>query len=119
MENDTKKKPARVRPRQIITRMTEDEFSAYQKRVEASKLSSQKYSLRCLLDDEKIYVIEDMPELIRQLKAIGNNLNQIARAANAGDKEPPAAVTELKQGVGELWQLLRRLRNPEKAPGGR
>lgn len=119
MENGTKNKPTRVRPRQIITRMTEDEFSTYQQRVKASKLSSQKYSLRCLLDEEKINVIEDLPELMRQLKAIGNNLNQIARAANAGDKEPPAAVTELKQGVGELWQLLRRLRNPAKAPGGR
>ena len=119
MENVTKKKPTRIRPKQIITRMTDDEFSTFEKRVEASKLSSQKYSLRCLLDSEKINVIENLPELMRQLKAIGNNLNQIARAANSGGKEPPAAVAELQQGVKELWQSLKRFRNPEKAPEGR
>ena len=109
----------RTRAKEVRIRMTDDEFSTYKERLESSKMTAQKYGLRCLLDDEKINVIEDMPELMRQLKAIGNNLNQIARAANSGGKEPPAAVAELQQGVKELWQSLKRFRNPEKAPDGR
>ena len=109
----------RTRAKEVRIRMTDDEFATYKERLELSKMTAQKYGLRCLLDNEKINVIEDLPELMRQLKAIGNNLNQIARAANSGDKEPPAAVAELQQGVGELWQLLKQLRNPVKAQDAR
>ena len=106
MEGTTK----RTRPKQIIIRMTETEFSTYQNRLEQSKLTAQKYCLRCLLDNEKINVIENMPDLIRHLKGIGNNLNQIARAVNSGEREPTAAVNELGNGVNELWQLLKQFR---------
>lgn len=97
----------RTRERKITVRMTEDEYQKYQTRLEKSKLKNQEYGLRCLLN-HPINVVENMPELIRQLKAIGNNLNQIARAANAGQAMPPV-VTELEQEVSQLWQLLKSL----------
>ena len=97
----------RTRAKEVKTRMTEEEFQKYQARLEKSKLTGNSYGLHCLLN-HKINVVEDVPELIRQLKAIGNNLNQIARATNAGNVIPPPAVAELDEGVKELWQWLRR-----------
>ncbi|MBP8599405.1 MAG: MobC family plasmid mobilization relaxosome protein [Selenomonas sp.] len=47
-----------------------------------------------------------MPEMLRQLKAIGNNLNQIARAANSGFQAPPV-TREIQEEVDLLWQLLK------------
>lgn len=52
-------------------------------------------------------VIEDMPEILRHLKAIGNNLNQIARAANAG-YPMPASINQLEDEVTLLWRLLKQ-----------
>ena len=89
--------------------MTETEYEKYQKRLQKSKMTGNEFGLSCLLN-HKINVIENLSELIRQLNVIGNNLNQIARAANKGVLNPPLAVMALQKGVDELWQLLRLLK---------
>lgn len=94
---------------QILVRMTEDEEEKFEKRLAKSKLNKNDFCIKCLLN-HPINVIEEMPELIRQLKAIGNNLNQITRSANAGISTPPPVVEEVKKGVDDLWRLLRRLK---------
>lgn len=86
--------------------MTEEEYSQYQERLNRSNLSGNDFGIHCLLN-HKINVIEGVPELTRQLRGIGNNLNQIARAANSG-QPIPSVVTDLQEGVKELWQWLRR-----------
>lgn len=98
----------RTRPRQIIIRMKDDEYALYEKQLEKSKLTGNSFGIKCLLD-HPINVIENMPELIRQLKMIGNNLNQLTRAVNSGYTIPPE-VESLQKGVDELWQLLRQLK---------
>lgn len=99
----------RNRRRQILIRMSDDEIAIFKKRLEKSKLKQNDFSVKCLLC-QPINVVEDMPELIRQLKSIGNNLNQIARAINSGQATPIQAVTDLEEGVGKLWRLLRSLK---------
>ena len=42
------------------------------------------YVLRCALG-KKIIVAEGLTDVVRQQKAIGNNLNQLARLANQGE----------------------------------
>ena len=101
----------RKRTREIKIRMDEIEYAAYQKQLEKSAMSGNDYGIKCLLN-HKINVIENMPELIRQLKAIGNNLNQIARAANNGQPVPP--TTEIQEGVKELWQWLKRAKGADR-----
>lgn len=89
--------------------MTAEEYQAYQARLVSSQLTSNSFGLHCLLN-HKINVIHQLPELVRQLKAIGNNLNQIARAANSGQATAPPVVAELDKAVIELWQWLRRVK---------
>ena len=106
-KNATKEVPtmARKRMHEIKIRMTDDEYIIYQERLDRAGMSGNDYGISCLLD-HNINVIENMPELIRQLKGIGNNINQLARAANAGQSIPPV-VGELTKGVDQLWQWLK------------
>lgn len=97
----------RKRERKVTIRMTSQEYQTYQVRLKQSNLSGNTFGLHCLLN-HKINVIEELPELIRQLKGIGNNLNQLARAANQGQATPVPAVTALDEGVKKLWLWLRR-----------
>lgn len=106
---EEKRKPIRKRPHQVIVRMDEKEFSQYKQRLDTSKMVGNSFGIRCLLG-QQINVVENMPELIKQLKAAGNNLNQIARAANSGQPIPWEAVDQMKEGVQAVWQWLKSVR---------
>ena len=95
----------RNRKNQILIRMSDAEFSQYQNRRARSGKSGNAFCLACLLN-HPIRVVEHLPEMLRQLKAIGNNLNQIARAANAGFEAPPI-TQEIQEEVELLWRLLK------------
>ena len=96
----------RTRHNQILIRLNDEEFTKYQKRLGLSGKSGNDFSLACLLN-HPITVIENIPDMIRHLKAIGNNLNQIARAANAGFQTPPI-ITQIQKEVDLLWRLLKQ-----------
>ena len=78
-----------------------------------SKMTAQKYGLRCLLDSDKIKVTENASQIFRHLAAIGNNLNQLARANNSDQIIPPETVEIVKKESEILWRLLKP-GNPEK-----
>ena len=44
-----------------------------------------------------------------ELAAIGRNINQIARRANAGDSLYQADIQEIREKLDEIWQLQRRI----------
>ena len=64
-------------------RTTEEEKSIIMKKVDASDLSISEYLRRCALG-KQIVVVNGLDDLARELRAIGNNLNQITRAVNSG-----------------------------------
>ena len=103
---EEKRKPIRKRPHQVIIRMDENEFSQYKLRLDTSKMAGNSFGIRCLLG-QPINVVANMAELIKQLKAAGNNLNQIARAANSGQTVPWDAVEEMQKGVQAVWLWLK------------
>lgn len=56
----------------------------------------------------KIIVINELPEMITELRRIGNNINQLTRLAN----EKIITVIDLKElrmEVNNIWQLLKQL----------
>ncbi len=99
----------RKRQRQIIIRVTEDEANIFKTRLAKTKLKQNNFAIKCLLN-HPVYAIENMQDLLLQLKALGNNLNQIARAINSGKTIPPPAISELAGGVNELWRFLKLLK---------
>ena len=95
----------RNRSNQILIRLSDEEFAKYQTRLSRSQKSGNAFCLACLLN-HPIRVIENMPDILRQLKSIGNNLNQIARAANVGFQTPPV-IPQLQKDINLLWRLLK------------
>ena len=74
----------RKRNKTISIRCTDDEYSRVHRRAQEHGMKLSDYVLRCALG-KKIIVAEGLTDVVRQQKAIGNNLNQLARLANQGE----------------------------------
>lgn len=74
----------RKRNKTIAIRCTDDEYRRVHRRAQEHKMKLSDYVLRCALGKKNI-VAEGLAEVVRQQKAIGNNLNQLARLANQGE----------------------------------
>ena len=67
----------------ITVRCTVDERDKIKARADSHSLSLSDFVLRSALG-KKIVVVNGLDEVVRQMKAIGNNINQLARAVNEG-----------------------------------
>ena len=80
-------------------------------KIEHKALSSYRtvstYLRDCSLGKE-ITVIPGVDFLVSELRRIGNNLNQLARAVNSG-YAGVVDLTEIQKGVKEIWQSLNSL----------
>ena len=74
----------RNREIQIKFRMSEEEAEQLRKKVELSGKSMQEYLLNCALE-KPITNTDGIKEIAPELKRVGNNLNQTARALNEID----------------------------------
>ena len=88
-------------------RATEEEKDRIMKKVDASGLSISEYLRRCALD-KKIVAVNGLDDVARELRAIGNNLNQITRAVNSGYIQA-VNLQETEEVLGQLWQSLNSL----------
>lgn len=71
----------RRRNRTIAIRCTEEEYQRIHDKAEQYGLRLNDFVIRSALD-KKIIVAEGLNEIVKQQKAIGRNLNQIATLAN-------------------------------------
>ena len=88
-------------------RATEEEESIIMKKVDASDLSISEYLRRCALG-KQVVAVNGLDDVARELRAIGNNLNQITRAVNSGYIQA-VNLQETEEVLGQLWQLLNSL----------
>ena len=88
-------------------RATEEEKCRIMKKVDASDLSISEYLRRCALD-KPVIVMEGVDQIAYELRAIGNNLNQITRAVNSGYVQA-VNLQETEEVLGQLWQSLNSL----------
>ncbi|WP_051589037.1 plasmid mobilization relaxosome protein MobC [Ruminococcus sp. NK3A76] len=73
----------RKRNKTISIRCTEDEYNRVHSRAEKYGLKLNEFILKTALG-RKIIVAEGLADVVRQQKAIGNNLNQLTRLAHEG-----------------------------------
>lgn len=80
---------SRHRKKELHIRMTDQEWSLLRMRVSETDLSQQQFCLSLILGREIPPPRHpDLSRIRRELNAIGNNINQLARAANSGDRIP-------------------------------
>ena len=73
----------RKRNKTISIRCTETEYEKVHQRAEKHGLKLNEFVLKTALG-KKIIVAEGLADVVRQQKAIGNNLNQLTRLAHEG-----------------------------------
>lgn len=98
---------SRRRIRQIVIRLTDEEFARIKKKVAASGMRQQEYLLRAILN-QRIVSTDGLKELVPQLKRIGVNLNQLTRLANAGFPIEAEALQSIRLELNEQWRLLKQ-----------
>ena len=88
----------------IPIRVTEKELQAIDEAAKKAKKNRTEYLISAALGKE-ITVINDLREMLTQLKRIGNNLNQLTRKANAHEVEV-VDLTEINNSMGEIYRAI-------------
>lgn len=130
----SKKTPARKRPKEWKTRVTEEEYRKLKKEVKQLGMTCQEYGEQALFhrtmltrEDRAVLdeMLEETKEIKLQLRRIGNNLNQLARTANmTGNIEAVRELEQLQEDLDyygreadDIWQSLKRLQNRRRPKG--
>ena len=102
------------RPKQVMFRMSEEEAQMLQKKVEESGLRQQDYILMAVLG-KKIFNLEGILEITKELKRQGQNLNQLTKKLyEIGYVDYRHELPQLKKELDNVWQQLRQfLQNQE------
>ncbi len=88
--------------------LSESEYRHLKKLKEASGLTTSNI-IRKLLKGVEVTPrpTEHTVALLRELSAIGNNINQIARTANATQSVSTAQLNEVQRLLGEAWKMIK------------
>lgn len=89
--------------KRLNCRVTEREYKNFEKKVEKSKLTKSEFMRKSILEKD-IIVIDDVKELVSQIKAIGINLNQLTRAVNSGEISDIRELKEMKSDLDYVWR---------------
>lgn len=97
----------RTRAKQVVIRMSEEEYAAMKNKVEASGMKQSEYLIKCITN-KNVTNTDGMKELAIQLKRVGVNLNQIAEALNSTGYYDYRLITQNQKELNEIWQLLKQ-----------
>lgn len=101
----------RKRNHQINVRLDENELKKLEKKVAKSGITREAY-IRKVLNGSKVYPTPPVEfyDLIREVRRIGNNINQLTRMSNAGEKLDVMllnnALAELDKVEDVMWQAF-------------
>jgi len=88
-------------------RASEKERQELKLRAKKAKMSKSDYIRHCVFNKE-ITVIDGLEDFAKQLKAIGNNLNQLTTRVNMGHFEA-INLAETKVQLGRIYELMTAL----------
>ena len=100
----------RKRPIKISLRLNEQEHEHLKQQAALSGYPMEQF-LRTLIANEKMRPRppNEYAEIRRQLAAIGNNINQIARTVNARGFASHEDIDAVVSAQREIWQIMERL----------
>ena len=96
-------------------RIASRDLDTIKKKAKQARLSQSEYVTRCCLG-RQVVVIEDLKEVTKQLRAIGNNLNRLTVLANMGRVEI-SNMDGLTQELANVSTALREIQ--ERGRGSR
>ena len=100
----------RKRMIKISVRLNEQEHAHLKRLSETSGLKMEPLIRQLILGRElKPHPPENLAALLRQMSAMGNNINQIAKVANSSKFIRSEDIEAIQKMQGELWQAIRDL----------
>ncbi len=87
--------------KQFSIRISEQDLEAIRRKAAQAHMSQSDYVTACCLR-KQIVILDGLKEVLRQQKAIGNNLNQLAVLANMGKVQ----LANLDAAAREFAKLL-------------
>ncbi len=97
----------------IILRISSADKNKILKKMKQANISNMSAYIRKIAIDGMIIrlQISEIKELLRLMRIFGNNLNQIAKAANSTKYVTKREVEEIKEYQDKIWQLLKTILN--------
>ncbi|MDK2812798.1 MAG: hypothetical protein PWQ08_53 [Clostridiales bacterium] len=86
-------------------RIASGDLETIRQKAKQARLSQSDYVTRCCLG-RQVVVVEDLKEVLKQQRAIGNNLNQLTVLTNMGR----VSVANLDEAAKELKKISETLR---------
>lgn len=101
------------RTRSVQVRLTQEEYDFIEEKYRLSGYKSKSEFMRIAFFDTLIvkFSSDDMQELLRLVRSISNNVNQITIRVNSTDKVYVEDMNNIKDGVEKIWQQLRYFRS--------
>lgn len=95
-------------PHHISAWLSESDYRHLKKLMDASGLTTSNI-IRKLLEGVEVTPrpTEHTIALLRELSAIGNNINQIVHTANATQSVSTAQLNEVQRLLGEAWRMVK------------
>ena len=88
-------------------RIASSDLGTIKQKAKQARLSQSDYVTRCCLG-RQVVVIEDLKEVAKQLRGIGNNLNRLTMLANMGRVEI-TNLDGLTQELADVSAVLREI----------
>lgn len=99
------------RNKSIIIRLNENEKKYLIQKSKECGLKMEPFVRKLIMDCEiKAKPTDEYVKLIREINAIGNNINQIAHVANSCGQISYASINCIKENQEQILQLVRGLR---------
>lgn len=97
----------RTKAKQLNIRVTEQDYQRIVSRAKKANVSISAFMLTMALKG-KFTFVSGLPEISRELRFIGNNINQITRLSHEG-KLKIINMDEFKKQMEVIWQSLNSL----------
>ena len=114
-ETFAEREPKRKEPKQISFRVSEPEFEKLKQSAESFQMSVPAFvkskAQATKLVTQKVHRAGAI-EIAKQLRAIGNNVNQMAHVTNASELDPAAAdnltveLQKVRKELNKIWEKL-------------
>ena len=98
--------------KRITIRLTPEQYDSIRGRADAAQMTVSAY-IRTAAMRHKVTVIEGLPEITKQVKALGNNVNQLAVLAHQGRVTAPDMTTVIEK-MAAIYAQLSALAEQEK-----
>lgn len=100
----------KIRNRKITVRLSEKERKFLGEQADAGGMKIEPYIRELIMGNEvKSRPKEEWAEVVRQVAAVGNNINQIARNTNMGMEVTVDILKEVLEMQKQIWERIKNL----------